>query len=123
MKKREEAAAEDAKLALQEFESLSKQLNNSAETENVNTGTTSGRRTFGAMKKPAPEPKNKMKSENYYGGSDGEDDNEAREDVDAGDHKSSSSIVDVNIVSDIICEDSKRHQNSVFKVGMFHNSF
>ncbi|XP_022149059.1 U3 small nucleolar RNA-associated protein 14 homolog A [Momordica charantia] len=115
MKKREEAAAEEAKLALQEFESLSKQLNNSAETENINTGTTSGRRTFGAMKKPAPEPRNKMKSENYYGDTDGEDDNEAREEVDAGDHKSSSPVVDVNIGSDIIYEDSKRHQHSVFK--------
>lgn len=123
MKKREEAAAEEAKLAIQEFESFSKQLNNS-ETENMNTETTSGRRTFGAMKKSAPKPKKKMESDNYYGDSDGEDDTEATEGADdAGDDKNSSLIVDANIGSDILCEDSERHHTSVFKVGMFHSSF
>lgn len=122
MKKREEAAAEEAKLAIQEFESLSKQLNNS-ETENINTETTSGRRTFGAMKKSAPEPRKKTKSE-YYGDTDGEDDTEAREAVEYdGDNNNSSLFADANIGSDILCEDSKKHQNSVFKVGMFHEYF
>lgn len=115
MKKREEAAAEEAKLAIQEFESLSKQLNNS-ETENIKTETTSGRRTFGGMKKSAPEPRKKTKPE-YYGDTDDEDDTETREGVeDAGDDKNTSLIVDENIGSDILGADSKRHHSSVFKV-------
>lgn len=119
MKKREEAAAEEAKIAIQEFESLSKQLNNS-ETENIDTETNSGRRTFGSMKKSAPEPRKKTKSE-YYGDTDDEDDTEAREAVEYdGDNNKSSLFADANIDSDILCEDSKTHQNSVFKVGMFH---
>ncbi|KAG6593204.1 hypothetical protein SDJN03_12680, partial [Cucurbita argyrosperma subsp. sororia] len=114
MKKREEAAAEEAKLAIQEFESLSKQLNNS-ETENIKTETTSGRRTFGGIKKSAPEPRKKTKPE-YYGDTDDEDDTETREGVeDAGDDKNSSLIVDENIGSDILGADSKRHHSSVFK--------
>lgn len=119
MKKREEAAAEEAKLAIQEFESLSKQLNNS-EIENMDTETTNGRRTFGSMKKSAPEPRKKTKSE-YYDDTEDEDDTQAGEAVGYdGDNNKSSLFADANIDSDILCEDSKTHQNSVFKVGMFH---
>lgn len=114
MKKREEAAAEEAKLAIQEFESLSKQLNNS-EIENMDTETTNGRRTFGSMKKSAPEPRKKTKSE-YYDDTEDEDDTQAGEAVGYdGDNNKSSLFADANIDSDILCEDSKTHQNSVFK--------
>ncbi|OWM80115.1 hypothetical protein CDL15_Pgr010093 [Punica granatum] len=89
LKKRKEAAIEQAKLALEEYEMSSKQKEDSHEAEKSRPSTSSGRMVFGAVK---PQIQNKKsKPERTLDDSDSEDDVEANED------------------------DSQVHQNSIFK--------
>ncbi|XP_055812363.1 uncharacterized protein LOC129882196 [Solanum dulcamara] len=79
LKRRKEAADEEAKLALEEFESSLKELEDKNEPKTQGTNVLTGRRVFGAQKKQAPEPKKNVKSDNYYGDSDSEGETDARE--------------------------------------------
>ncbi|KAK6937365.1 hypothetical protein RJ641_030873 [Dillenia turbinata] len=79
LKKKKEAAYEEAKLALEEYETSLKQLDDTSEPDNTKIGTASGRRVFGAAKKQATQPAKKIKRDIDYGTSDSEDDFKALE--------------------------------------------
>lgn len=121
MKKRNEAAVEEAKLALQDLESLSKQLEGSSEAEDPNIVPSSGRMVFSGGGKPAPKSNNKTESDGrikenrFYDSSDSEDHLEAEENEDPGDIKSDFQK-DINVDPILLHEDSDIHQDSLFKV-------
>lgn len=79
MKRRKEAADEEAKLALKEYESSLKEFEEKNEPKTQGTNILSGRRVFGAQKKQELVPKKKATSDNYYGDSDSEGERDARE--------------------------------------------
>lgn len=79
LKRRKEAADEEAKFALEEYESSLKELEDKNEPKTQGTNISTGRRVFGAQKKQAPEPRKKVTSDNYYGDSDGEGETDAIE--------------------------------------------
>ncbi|CAK9157266.1 unnamed protein product [Ilex paraguariensis] len=103
LKKRKEAADEEMKLVLQEYESSLKQMEDKSETESLMTGTSSGRMVFGAPKKKVQESSKKIESD-YNNKSDSEVDFEAKEDVDVGYAKSDYSQKDVDIDPDVLRE-------------------
>lgn len=115
LKKRKEAADDEAKLALEEYESTLKQLGDKTVQEKVKSGTTSGRRVFGAPKKKLEESSKKVKVDNYYGNSDSEDNLEAKEDIDAGQDGSSIFQKGVNVDPDLLREESEIGHDPVFK--------
>ncbi|KAG5567738.1 hypothetical protein RHGRI_003058 [Rhododendron griersonianum] len=115
LKKRKEAADDEAKLALEEYESTLKQLGDKTVQEKVKSGTTSGRRVFGAPKKKVEESSKKVKVDNYYGNSDSEDNLEAKEDIDAGQDGSSIFQKGVNVDLDLLREESEIGHDPVFK--------
>ncbi|XP_058202992.1 uncharacterized protein C57A7.06 [Rhododendron vialii] len=115
LKKRKEAADEEAKLALEEYESTLKQLGDKTVQEKVKSGTTTGRRVFGAPKKKVEESSKKVKVDNYYGNSDSEDNLEAKEDIDAGQDGSSNFQKGVNVDPDLLREESEIGHDPVFK--------
>ncbi|KAK6937314.1 hypothetical protein RJ641_030822 [Dillenia turbinata] len=79
LKKKKEAAYEVAKLALEEYETSLKQVDDTSEPDNTKKGTASGRRVFGVAKKQAAEPARKIERDIDYGTSDSEDDFKALE--------------------------------------------
>ncbi|XP_076894081.1 U3 small nucleolar RNA-associated protein 14-like [Bidens hawaiensis] len=82
-KKKKDAADEEARLALQEFESSLKQLEGDDDLNN-NTGLVGGRKVFGAQKKPVSQSKIKVNNkdrDNYFDNSESEDDADVTEDV------------------------------------------
>ncbi|KAK0581539.1 hypothetical protein LWI29_014953 [Acer saccharum] len=115
LKKRKEEAVEEAKLALQEYESSLKELEDTGGEENAKVGITSGRRVFGAAKRdvPKPKPSNKMKTDNYYRNSDSEDDLD--ENIDVGNVIKNDLQKDVNVDSGFLNEDAEVRRDSVFK--------
>ncbi|XP_077235220.1 U3 ribonucleoprotein (Utp) family protein isoform X2 [Tasmannia lanceolata] len=82
LKKRKEAAYEEAQLALQEYDSSLRQLEDTDEVESPKLGTSSGRRVFGAGKKLNQEVSNGVKPDNIDRDNESEDDFEAKENVD-----------------------------------------
>lgn len=114
MKKRKEEAIQEAKAALQEYESSSKKLEGTGGEENLKGGTTSGRRVFGPVKREVLVPNNKIETDNYYGNSDSEDDLEAEENMDAG-NGTNDVQEDVKTDSFTLHADHESRQDSVFK--------
>lgn len=116
LKKRKEEADEEAKLALQEYESSLKQMEDSSGAESPKLKSTSGRRVFGAAKTHAPKSRNRVKADNFYANSDSDDDLEARENpVDVGNSKSNDLQKDAYVDSVPPRENSEIHEDSVFK--------
>lgn len=115
MKKRKEAADEEAKLALQEFESSLKQLEDKDEVESRSIGPSSGRRVFGAPIKQHQESGDKIKTGKHYGNSDSEDDYEAREDVDVTHGRMNYEQKDMNVDPSFLREESEIGHDPVFK--------
>ncbi|KAK2965173.1 hypothetical protein RJ640_019928 [Escallonia rubra] len=115
LRKRKEAADEEAKLALQEYESSLQQLKGKSEAESKKMGTLSGRRAFGTESKKVQQSSSKIKSDNFYSNSDSEDDIEVNEDVDVGQGKRNFTHKDVNIDPDLLREDSEVGHDPVFK--------
>ncbi|BBH10430.1 B-block binding subunit of TFIIIC [Prunus dulcis] len=124
LKKRNEAAAEEAKLALQEYESWSNQLEDSNGADNAKVAPPSGRMVFNASKKEAPESSNKtqsddkIRSDNYYGNSDSEDDFEPKENVDIREDRSSDLQNNGGINPVLLHKESKNHKDSLFKTSL-----
>ena len=121
MKKRNEAAAEEAKLALEDLESLSKQLEGSNGAESPKSGISSGRMVFNAAGKQAPKSSktksdNKTKADKFYDDSDSENDFEAENNDHDGNDGSNDLQKDVGIDSDVLREVSEVHQDGLFKV-------
>ncbi|KAF8006742.1 hypothetical protein BT93_K0907 [Corymbia citriodora subsp. variegata] len=108
LKKKRDAAAEEARLALQEYE----QMEDSQGVEDTKANSVKGRMVFGAVKQQAPQANNVRKSERTYDDSDGEDDMETREIVDGGSHSGNDMQ---NDSSTVLHPDSDTHDHSVFK--------
>ncbi|KAJ4715699.1 U3 small nucleolar RNA-associated protein 14 [Melia azedarach] len=104
LEKRKEEAIQEAKLALQEYESSLKELEGGKENSKV--GTTSGRRIFGPVKREASVSSEKIKTDHYYGNSDSEDDPEA-EDIDVGNGTNDDMQNNVKTGSVAVHEDSE----------------
>ncbi|XP_057484168.1 uncharacterized protein LOC130770666 [Actinidia eriantha] len=113
LQKRKETADEEAKLALEEYESSLKQLEGKRVVENVKKGTASGRRIFGAAKNYVEDSSNKIKVDNYCGSSDSEDNLEAKEDIDA--DRSNNFKDEINFDPDLLREESEIGHDSFFK--------
>lgn len=123
MKKRNEAAAEEAKLALEDFDSLSKQLEGSGGAEDLNVGPSSGRMVFNAAGKQASKPSktesdNKSKSDRSYDNSDSDNDLEAEDNDYGGNNESNDLHKDVNVHPNVLSEASEVHQSGLFKVSI-----
>ncbi|XP_051124315.1 uncharacterized protein LOC127246792 isoform X2 [Andrographis paniculata] len=80
LKKRKEAADEEAKVALEEYESSLKQLEDHSGLRTHDQDASSGRMVFGATRKVVNETKEKVKVNNYYGNSDSENDDDPKDD-------------------------------------------
>uniref|UniRef100_A0A2P2KBB9 Uncharacterized protein MANES_01G219900 n=1 Tax=Rhizophora mucronata TaxID=61149 RepID=A0A2P2KBB9_RHIMU len=116
LQKRKEDALREAKLALQEYESSSRELEGASVAESIKTGAMSGRMVFGVPKVQVAEPSNKMRLDNSFGNSDSEDELETKEDaalIDVG--KNEDMPKDVSVNSVWLSESSQSHQGSVFK--------
>ncbi|XP_075509334.1 uncharacterized protein LOC142545823 isoform X2 [Primulina tabacum] len=102
LKKRKEAADEEANLALKEYELSLKKLDDKSELGGVDMDVSSGRRVFGVPKKAVSESSKKVKSDYYYANSDGENDDEEREDEvtehEKDDHSLRLSDIDPNLL-------------------------
>ncbi|KAG5251845.1 U3 small nucleolar RNA-associated protein [Salix suchowensis] len=111
LKKRKEAADEEGRLAIQEFESSLKELEDTDEAKVTKTGTVSGRRVFGASKTQVIEPKNKIRSSSYS--SDSEAELEAQDiDIGLGRTDDMQNNINVNSVSLYVDADIPQDSNS-----------
>lgn len=124
MKKRDEAAAEEAKLALEDFESLSKQLDGSSRDENTKVGPSSGRMVFNAagtqaQKSSKTKSDDRTKADRFYDDSDSENDVEAEDNNDDEDIARNDMQKDVNIDPNLFHEVSDVHQDGLLKVKSF----
>ncbi|KAJ8538350.1 hypothetical protein K7X08_014890 [Anisodus acutangulus] len=116
LKRRKEAADEEAKLALEEYESSLKELEDKNEPKTQGTNIFTGRRVFGAQKKQAPEPnKKKVTSDNYYGDSDSEGETDARETGISSREENSFSEREVHFDPNALREESEIGHDSLFK--------
>ena len=114
MKKKKEAADAEARLAIQDFESSMKQMEDTDEAENSKTGTVSGRRVFGASKMQVIEPKNKIRSSSIS--SDSEAELEAEEDIDVGLGRTDDVQNNIDVNSVLLDVDANTPRDSVLKV-------
>ncbi|KAM6558358.1 hypothetical protein CsatA_027597 [Cannabis sativa] len=120
MNKRNEAAAEEAKLALEDFDLLSKQLEGSVGAEDVKTAPSSGRMVFSAAGKQGSKS-NKTKldkkgnSDRFYDDSDGENNLEAEDDESNGNNESTDMHKEVSLDPSVLLEVSGADQNALFK--------
>ena len=114
MKKKKEAADEEGRLAIQEFESSLMQLEDADGAEITKTGSVSGRRVFGASKMQVIEPKNKIRSSSYS--SDSEAELEAEEDIDVGLGRTDDVQNNIDVNSVLLDVDANTPRDSVLKV-------
>ncbi|XP_008784750.2 uncharacterized protein C57A7.06 [Phoenix dactylifera] len=112
LKKRQEAAYEEARLALQEYDKALRQLEDDDETEGPKLAKVSGRKVFGGAKKQ-PQGSNKRMSSDNVGTSDSEDDIEATEHEEVGLGVNSESQ-EVQVGSSLR-DESEMGQDAVFK--------
>ncbi|XP_030451605.2 uncharacterized protein C57A7.06 [Syzygium oleosum] len=115
LKKKRDAAVEEARLALQEYESSSKQMEDSQGVEDTKANSVKGRMVFGAVKQQAPGANKVSKSERTYDDGDSEDDMETREHIDGGSHSGNDMQNEVQNGSTVLHPDSDTHDHSVFK--------
>lgn len=113
LKKRKDAAYEEAKLALQDYESSLKQLEENSGPSSPKISTSSGRRVFGTATKQVQESSNtKTKLDIDDNNSDSGDEFEARESNDV-EFEKSEKVVNVDTV--ILREESEAAHDPVFK--------
>ncbi|OVA12705.1 Small-subunit processome [Macleaya cordata] len=115
LKKSKEAADEEAKLALEEYESSLRQLEDMNGAESPKKATSSGRRVFGAAKKQSDDLSNKIKSNSIGRDSGSEDELSIKEDGDVGSDRNVVSQKDVHIDPVILHEGSDIGQEPLFK--------
>ncbi|KAI4349673.1 hypothetical protein L6164_010233 [Bauhinia variegata] len=115
LEKSKEASAAEVKLALEEYDSTLKTLDNVDGLEDPEVATVSGRRVFGTAKAQILDASNKVKSDKFYGNTDSEDDSEARENGDMVNSRSNDLQRDANSDSVVILEDTDTHRESIFK--------
>ncbi|CAN4097332.1 unnamed protein product [Withania somnifera] len=115
LKRRKEAADEEAKLALEEYESSLKELEDKNKPKTQGTNILTGRRAFGAQKKQAPEPKKKVTSDNYYGDGDSEGETDVREIGISAREENNFSGREVHFDPNSLREESEIGHDSLFK--------
>ncbi|KAL8482488.1 hypothetical protein ACS0TY_028602 [Phlomoides rotata] len=115
LKKKKEAADEEAKLALEEYESSLMQLENKSAAASSDKDASSGRKVYGVPKKTVKETKKKDKLNNYYGNSDSESDVEAKEDDATQDDQTEKSLREPDIDPSLLREEFGFGHESVFK--------
>ncbi|XP_057808764.1 uncharacterized protein LOC131023240 [Salvia miltiorrhiza] len=121
LKKRKEAVDEEAKLALEEYESTLKQLGDTSKlgsSEKDAKVAPGGRRVFGAPEKVVSVTRKKEKINNYYGNSDSESDAEATEENTRHD-QTGKSLKEMDIDPNLLREEFGFSHDSVFKVNIF----
>lgn len=109
MKKQQEAANEEARLALQDYE----KSQNAELTESNHSLATNGRRVFGNAKKETKQSKRRAKPEVEYNSSDSEYEVETKDIVDLEHHDN---FKDVNIDGALFHEGTDNSATCVFKV-------
>ncbi|CAK7348320.1 unnamed protein product [Dovyalis caffra] len=114
LKKKKEAADEEGRLAIQEFELSLKQTEDTDGAENSKKGAVSGRRVFGASKMQVVEPKSKIRSSSIS--SDSEAELEAEEDIDVGFSRTDDMQKNINVSSVLLDVDANIPQDSVLKI-------
>ncbi|KAL6568974.1 hypothetical protein OROGR_000699 [Orobanche gracilis] len=116
LEKRREAADEEAKRALEEYESSLKQLEDQSASGGHNKSASNGRMVFGGPKKVVVnETRKKEKLNNYYGNSDSENDVEAEGVIE---HiRNETSVREVDIDPNILREEFDNRQ--YFVIGSF----
>lgn len=114
LKKRKEAADEEARLALQDYELSLNQLEEKNYEESKDNKNSSGRMVFGSIKKQAVESTNEVKSDNYYGNSDSEEDLEAKEGLEDGQDQRKNSQRDATVNLDCLREESRILHDPLF---------
>ncbi|CAA2933704.1 Uncharacterized protein C57A7.06 [Olea europaea subsp. europaea] len=107
LKKRKEAADEEARLALEDYESSLKQLEGKGGEQSHDRVAISGRRVQEISKK--------VKIDNYYGDSDSEIDVKTKEGEEREQGKGKLSVREVNIDPDFLREESEISHDPVFK--------
>ncbi|XP_071720451.1 U3 small nucleolar RNA-associated protein 14 [Rutidosis leptorrhynchoides] len=114
-KKKKEAADEEARLALEDFNSSLRQLEGDDDFKD-NKGSLGGRKVFGAQKKQVSKPKKKVKeTDNYFDNTDSEDDGDAIDDVDDKQSRMNYTHKDVVIDTNVLREESEVGHDSLFK--------
>nr|XP_043610668.1 U3 small nucleolar RNA-associated protein 14 [Erigeron canadensis] len=119
-KKQKEAADEEARLALDDFDSSIKQFEGHDDFKD-NTGSLGGRKVFGGPKKQVSKPKKKVRNtDNYFDNTDSEDDGDAIEDQtieDVNDKHCRMNYTqkDVTIDTNILREESEIGNDPLFK--------
>lgn len=111
LKKKRDAAVEEARLALEEYG----QMGDSQGAEDTKANSVKGRMVFGAVKQQAPGANNVRKSERTYDDSDSEDDMETRENIGGGSHSGDEMQDELQNSSTVLHPDSETHDHSVFK--------
>lgn len=115
LKKRKEAAEEEAKQALEEYDSSLKQLGDKSMSGSGDRDASSGRMVFGVPRKTVNEKNEKPISDNYYGNSDSEDYVEAKEDV-TENNQNDKSLREADIDLSLLREEFGINHDSVLKV-------
>ena len=113
MKKRKEAAYEEGKLAINEFEASLKQMELGSGAENLKETASSGRRVFGTVKKQIQEFSNK---DAHYNNSDSEDEFKVKENIEAANDQNNNLPKHVDIDAGLLREESEIGQDPIFKV-------
>ncbi|KAK7337453.1 hypothetical protein VNO77_18029 [Canavalia gladiata] len=113
LEKRKEAAVEEANLAFQEYEDSLKNLENSCGSEDPKAASISGRRVFGTAKAQISD--NKVKSDNFYDGSDSE--NDLRTGKNGNMEKGGGDLLHKDVNNDLVLiqEDPDTHPEPFFK--------
>lgn len=121
MKKRQEAAEKEAKLALDDYDSSLKQLE---EEQSKNLNFVSGKRTFGPSNKQVKkvqESSDKSRSNKYNGYSDSEESLEAEDNEDDGQDQSyNDSQRNVSVDPNVLRKESEIGHDALFKVTCAH---
>ncbi|KAJ9696533.1 hypothetical protein PVL29_008650 [Vitis rotundifolia] len=112
LKKRKEAAYEEGKLAINEFDASLKQMELGSGAENLKETASSGRRVFGTVKKQVQEFSNK---DAHYNNSDSEDEFKVKENIEAANDQNNNLPKHVDIDAGLLREESEIGQDPIFK--------
>lgn len=115
LKKRKEAADEEANLAVKEYELSLKKLDDKSELGGCDMDVSSGRRVFGVPKKAVSETNKKVKSDSYYANGDSENDDEEREDEVIEHEKDNHSLRLSDIDPNFLRQEFEINHDSAFK--------
>ncbi|KAF9606486.1 hypothetical protein IFM89_025761 [Coptis chinensis] len=115
LKKRKDEAYEEAKLAVEEYDSSLKQLEDTKGTGTPKVSTSSGRRVFGAARKQSEESSNRVELDNVDRDSESEDECKAKDNIDVECAKNGTLLKEVHVNAAMFDGDSDIVHDSMFK--------